>query len=104
MSALRKPALKPAGKKASRKTIRSTPPAASANKIAAGAQRKSSFPLQDMIDAVGAGAYIVEADKIVSVSPLYEKMTGYYAPELIGTTLLDYIHPDDLDTVRKNKL
>lgn len=104
MSAQRKPALKPAGKKASRKTIRSTPPAASANKIAAGAQRKSSFPLQDMIDAVGAGAYIVEADKIVSVSPLYEKMTGYSAPELIGSTLLDYIHPDDRDTVRKKKL
>ena len=104
MSPQKKSAARPAGKKAARKVTPSVSAKKPAKKTSGTVKKKTSPPLQDMIDAVGAGFYILKAGKFASVSPLYEKMTGYPASELVGSHLLDYIHPDDRSAVRQKKL
>lgn len=47
-----------------------------------------------MLDAV----FVVDTEnKIVFVSDACEGLLGYRADELIGTTITDYMHPDDLE-------
>lgn len=104
MSPQKKSAAKPVGKKVARKIFRSASPEAKVKKTSGPGAKKSRTPLQDMIDAVGAGFYTLKAGKFAFVSSLYEKMTGYSASELIDSRLLDYIHPDDREMVRKKKL
>jgi PAS domain S-box-containing protein len=104
MSPQKKSAARPAGKKVTRKVLPTISTKKPAKKSSGTVKKKTSPPLQDMIDAVGAGFYTLKEGKFVSVSPLYEKMTGYPASELVGSHLLDYIHPDDREMVRKKKL
>ncbi|MCG5509043.1 diguanylate cyclase domain-containing protein [Ectothiorhodospira lacustris] len=50
-----------------------------------------------MLDAV----FVVDEDsKIVFVSDACETLLGYRADELIGTSITDYMHPDDLVATR----
>ena len=54
----------------------------------------------DIISNVGVGIYIVQEGKFVYVSPLYEKLSGYSASELLHRNSLDYIYPDDRNKTR----
>ncbi len=113
MSAQKKPVKKSAARKVAKVTrnVSAERPEKKRRKTAAGPLRrpseKSLFgrdgfpPPLDVIDAVGAGAYTVVAGKFVSISPLYEAMTGYKSGELIGSRLLDHVHADDREIVRR---
>jgi diguanylate cyclase (GGDEF)-like protein/PAS domain S-box-containing protein len=59
---------------------------------------------QDIISGVGVGIYIVQDRKFVFVSDLFEKITGFSQKELLGSESLKMIHPDDLDTVKKQAI
>ncbi|MGX5915113.1 diguanylate cyclase domain-containing protein [Aliidiomarina sp. Khilg15.8] len=50
-----------------------------------------------LLDAV----FVVDLDdQIVFVSDACETLLGYRADELVGTTITDYVHPDDLGATR----
>lgn len=60
---------------------------------------KALFPklINLMLDTV----FVVDRDnRIVFVSDACETLLGYRADELIGTQILDYMHPDDLEASR----
>jgi len=59
---------------------------------------------EDIISNVGVGIYIVQQGKFIYLSSLYKKLSGYSDKELINQNPLDYIHPDDRDTTRKNAI
>lgn len=54
---------------------------------------------EDLIDSIGAGIYLVQKGKFISVSLTFEKLAGYTADHLVGKTFLDYVHPDDRKAV-----
>jgi len=89
----------------SRKTIRKAPP-----KPLKKAPKKLSLPgnllrlTEDMIDSIGAGIYLAQKGKFISLSPTLELLTGYAAKDLVGKNLLDHVHPDDRQMVRKNAI
>ena len=60
---------------------------------------KALFPklINLMLDTV----FVVDRDhQIVFVSDACESLLGYRAEELIGTPIIDYMHPDDLEASR----
>ena len=71
------------------------------NKMSRSQQSDFSHLSEDIISNVGMGIYIVQNGKFVYVSPLFQKLSGYSNADLAGTNPLDYIHPDDRETVRK---
>src|ERR1035437_2147011 len=50
---------------------------------------------EDIISNVGVGIYIVQHGKFIFASPLYQRLTGYSATDIIGHNSLDHVHPDD---------
>ena len=54
-----------------------------------------------VLSSASVGIYIVQQGKFVYISPLYKKLTGYSDQELIGTESLNYIYPDDRESVRQ---
>ena len=54
-----------------------------------------------VLSSAGVGIYIVQQGKFVYISPLYKKLTGYSDQERIGTESLNYIYPDDRESVRQ---
>ncbi len=89
----------------SKKTIRKAP-----QKLLKKAPKKLSLPenlphlTEDMIDSIGAGIYLAQKGKFVSLSPTLELLTGYAAKDLVGKNLLDHVHPEDRQMVRKNAI
>lgn len=59
---------------------------------------------KDIISNVGVGIYIVQNGKFVYVSQLFQQLIGYTETELICTSSLDYIHPDDSGMVREEAI
>jgi PAS domain S-box-containing protein len=59
---------------------------------------------QAMMRSTGTGIYIVQDRKFISVSPLFEELSGYTAEELIGTYPLDYVHAEDRELVRRKAI
>ncbi|MBN1664345.1 MAG: EAL domain-containing protein, partial [Deltaproteobacteria bacterium] len=57
-----------------------------------------------IISNVGVGIYIVRQGKLVYVSSLYKKLTGYSDEELLNHNSLDFLHPDDRETTRLNAI
>jgi PAS domain S-box-containing protein len=55
---------------------------------------------QAMIRSAKTGIYIVQDRKFISISPLFEELSGYTAEELIGAYPLDYVHGADRELVR----
>ncbi len=53
-----------------------------------------------ILSHIGVGIYIVQDGVFVYTSPLYQRMTGYSDPDLIGRNSLDLLHPDDRASVR----
>ncbi|KAA0001683.1 MAG: PAS domain S-box protein [Thermoplasmata archaeon] len=47
------------------------------------------------------GIYIIQEGKIVYVNPIAEKLLGYEERELIGKSINEIVHPDDVSIVKK---
>jgi len=62
--------------------------------------RESEELARGMLESAATGIYVVQNGKFKYVSPLFEEITGYRSKELIGKRSMDYIHPDDRDSVR----
>ena len=72
-------------------------PKRSASETLSGATR-------DLMNGIGAGIYLAQKGRFVWVNPLFEQLTGFKAAELIGKTLLDYVHPEDREKTKKNAI
>ncbi len=57
-----------------------------------------------IISNAGVGIYIIQHGKFAYVSNLYQNLTGYSDKNLIGTSSLNYIHPDDREMVREEAI
>ncbi len=55
---------------------------------------------QALIRCAGTGIYIVQDGKFQYVNSLFQEITGYSDQELVGKYSLDFVHPDDRETVR----
>ena len=88
--------------KSSGKTKASIKPksAVKPNKKISSKQNDLSQLSEDIISNVGVGIYIVQHGKFIFASPLYQRLTGYSATEIIGHNSLDHVHPDDKAMVR----
>ncbi len=119
MSPQKKPAAKPVArkvaKKVSQKTSGKTTAKAAPKPLKKAAskpvkrlpeklspQKDSGGPIEEVINSIGAGIYMTQKGKFVSVSSTYEQLTGYAAADLIGKNFLDYVHWEDRAGVRKN--
>src|SRR4030043_22714 len=56
---------------------------------------------QALMRCAGTGIYIVQGGKFQYVNALFQELTGYSEPELLGEYSLDLVHPEDKETVRK---
>ena len=72
----------------------------SERKRAEEALRDSEELARGMLEAATTGIYFLQAGKFLYVNRLFEQISGYTYDELLGTYSLDYVHPDDKDTVR----
>ena len=78
---------------------------------ASGASGRSEQELGDLSDlaqallrCAGTGVYIVQDGKFQYVNPLFQEMTGYSEPELLGKYSLDLVYPEDRETVRQKAI
>jgi diguanylate cyclase (GGDEF)-like protein/PAS domain S-box-containing protein len=55
-----------------------------------------------LLQSAGTAIYILEADRFQYVNESFEEVSGYTAREIAGTSLLDIVHPDDRETLRKH--
>jgi len=63
--------------------------------------RRHAEELHKMLaDRSQVGVYIVQEGRIVFVNPHIPGYSGFSVGELIGSRILDYVHPDDRETVR----
>jgi diguanylate cyclase (GGDEF)-like protein/PAS domain S-box-containing protein len=53
-----------------------------------------------MLEAATTGVYFLQDGRFLYVNRLFEELSGYTYDELLGTHSLDYVHPDDRETVR----
>jgi len=74
------------------------------NKKISSRQSDFSHLAEDIISNINIGIYIVQKEKFVYVSPLFQKLSGYSYADLAGTNPVDYIHPDDREDVRKKAI
>jgi len=56
---------------------------------------------QALMRCAGTGIYIVRDGKFQYVNPLFQELTGYSEPELLGKYSLDLVHPEDREKVRE---
>ena len=53
-----------------------------------------------LINNAGAGIYLAQDSKFVYINPFLEGLSGYSTSELTGHNCLDFVYPDDRETVR----
>lgn len=59
---------------------------------------------RSLIEAATVGTYIIQEGRFQYINPEYASVSGYSAEELIGTSPLDYVHPDDREQVREKAI
>lgn len=72
----------------------------SERKRAEEALRDSEEISRGMLEAATTGIYLLQDGQFQYVNRLFERIAGYTNKELKGKYSLDYVHPDDMDTVR----
>jgi len=64
--------------------------------------RTSRMRLTALFNTVGAGLVVVDRySRFIEVNARWCEMTGYTADELVGKSLMDITHPEDLDASRQ---
>ena len=63
-----------------------------------------SYLFKDLVNNIGAAIYLAQDRKFIFVNPFFEFRSGYSAAELIGHNPLDFVHPDDRETVREKAI
>ncbi|HOF04263.1 MAG TPA: PAS domain S-box protein [Syntrophales bacterium] len=53
-------------------------------------------------DATQTGIYIVQDGRIVFINPHIPAYSGYEARAMMGTRIIEYVHPEDREAVREN--
>jgi len=67
------------------------------------AQRKEVEDLfHNIAGSLHAGFYIVQNRKFLFINPYIQELTGYGEEALLGKDALDFVHPEDRDTVAGN--
>ena len=84
-------------------TVKSQPSVKAGKKGRSKKADLSSLP-EIIVSNIACGIYIVQNGTFVYTSPIYQKLTGYPDTDLIGNNPLDYLHPDDRETTRKNAI
>ena len=64
------------------------------------ALRDSEELARGMLEAATTGIYFLQDGRFLYVNRLFEEISGYKYDELVGRYSLDYVHPDDRETVR----
>ncbi len=64
--------------------------------------RESEEMFRVMAEKSLVGVYLIQDGKFQYVNPKMAELWGYEANELIGKSPLEFIHPDDRETVEKN--
>jgi diguanylate cyclase (GGDEF)-like protein/PAS domain S-box-containing protein len=59
---------------------------------------------EEIISNVCVGIYIVQNGKFAYVSPLFQRLSGYSHSDLLSTNPLDFVHPEDRETVRQKAI
>jgi len=72
----------------------------SERKRAEEALRDSEELARGMLAAATTGIYFLQDGRFLYVNRLFEEISGYTYDELVGKHSLDYVHPDDKETVR----
>jgi len=62
---------------------------------------ESQIKFQNLVENFIVGVYILQNDRVVYVNPRVLEESGYREDEIIGMPFDSFIHPDDLDMVRK---
>ncbi len=68
------------------------------------ALRESEEMARGMLQSAATGIYLVQDRVFQYVSPLFEEISGYASNELIGTNPLEYVHPEDRESVRRKAI
>jgi diguanylate cyclase (GGDEF)-like protein/PAS domain S-box-containing protein len=72
----------------------------SERKRAEEALRDSEELSRGMLEAATTGIYLLQDGQFQYVNRLFERISGYTSKELTGKYSLDYVHPEDRETVR----
>jgi len=59
---------------------------------------------QALMRCTGTGIYIVQDGTFQYVNSLFQELSGYTEPEVLGTYSLDLVHPDDREAVREKAI
>jgi diguanylate cyclase (GGDEF)-like protein/PAS domain S-box-containing protein len=59
---------------------------------------------QALMRCAGTGIYIIQDGRFQYVNSLFQELTGYTEPELLGVYPLDLVHPEDREIVRKKAI
>jgi len=59
---------------------------------------------QFLLNCTGMGIYIVRNGKFQHITPLFQELTGYTSYELLGKYFLDFVHPEDRESVRQKAI
>ncbi len=63
--------------------------------------RDSEEMFRGILESAASGIYIVQGGIFQYVSALFEEISGYTIDELVGTSPLDYVYPDDREAARR---
>ena len=53
-----------------------------------------------LIESAGTAIFILKKERLQYVNEPFEEISGYTAREIVGTRMLDIVHPDDKEAVR----
>ncbi len=80
------------------------PKGSSASKARQHTLNESAELAQALLRCAGTGIYIVQNGKFQYVNSLFQDLTGYSEPELLGAYSLDLVHAEDRQTVRNKAI
>jgi PAS domain S-box-containing protein len=64
--------------------------------------KESEEMFKKLAEKSPVGIYLIQDEVFKYVNPKMAELWGYSVEELIGKTWMDFVHPDDRETVRKN--
>jgi PAS domain S-box-containing protein/putative nucleotidyltransferase with HDIG domain len=65
---------------------------------------KSEEFARALIRSAGTGIYIIQKGRFIYVNSIFQEMTGYSETELINSSSINLVHPDDRELVREKAI